>query len=159
MSRNMWKLHNDKIYHHFCMHCPFFLRTRQGNMWHLTHDMWHVAHDTWHMTRDLWHMTQWGGGWTFSPNFSSLALTVSDLWYYEDMEEKADLVTEWISHEAVYRTALATPDLLKTRMQIFPARLKLRHPAGVPGQLCVLWSRLCGWFLSQPQHFSSLAQE
>ena len=29
------------------------------------------------------------GGWTFIKNFSSPALTVSDLWYFEDLEEKA----------------------------------------------------------------------
>ena len=46
-------------------------------------DMWHVIHD----------LTCWVG-WTFSQNFISLALTVSDLWYYEDSEEKA-------IHEAV----------------------------------------------------------
>ena len=64
----------------------------------------------WHVTRDMWHVG--GGGWTFSQNYSSLALTVSDLWYYEDMEEKADLLTDWIYDEAVYRTAPATPGLL-----------------------------------------------
>ena len=41
---------------------------------------WHVTCDTWHVTRSR--------GWTFSQNFSSLALTVCDLWYYEDLEEK-----------------------------------------------------------------------
>ena len=43
-------------------------------MWHLTPDMWHVTH---------------GGGGKFSKNFSYLALTVWDLWYLEDWEEKA----------------------------------------------------------------------
>ena len=56
------------------------------------------------------------GGWTFFQNFSSLALTVCDLWYYEDLEEKAhgltELINEWINDEAVYRTATATPGLL-----------------------------------------------
>ena len=41
--------------------------------------------DTWHVKRDTWHV--WG--WTFSQIFSSLALNVCDLWYYEDLEEKA----------------------------------------------------------------------
>jgi hypothetical protein len=72
-------------------------------------DMWHVTHDTWHVTRL--------GGWTFSQNFSSLALTVCDLWYYEDLEEKDEWINEWINklinYEAVYRTAPATPGLLK----------------------------------------------
>ena len=66
------------------------------DMWHVTCDMWHVTCDTWHVTRDTWHVTSdmwqvtcdtwhvWGG-WTFSQNFSSLALTVCDLWYYEDL--------------------------------------------------------------------------
>ena len=68
-------------------------------MWHVTGDMWHVTHDKWHLT--------YFGAWTFSQNFSSLALTVSDLWYYEDLEEKSDLISEWINDKAVYRTAPA----------------------------------------------------
>ena len=70
-------------------------------MWHVTHDMWHVWHMTphpWHLTPDMWHMTYFGG-WTFSPNFSSLALPVCDLWYYEYLEEKAhspnELINQW----------------------------------------------------------------
>ena len=59
----------------------------------------------------MWHVTCLGG-WTFSQNFSSLALTVCDLWYYEDLEEKDDSMNEWISDKAVYRTAPATPGLL-----------------------------------------------
>ena len=79
--------------------------------------MWHVTHDTWHMTRDMWHACDmWHarccGGWTFSPNFSSLALTVCDLWYYEDLEEKADGLNQWMNDKAVYRTAPATLGLL-----------------------------------------------
>ena len=50
----------------------------------------------WHVTRDTWHMTCLGG-WTFSQNLSSLALTVCDLGYYEDLEEKADSVNELIN--------------------------------------------------------------
>ena len=73
--------------------------------------MWHEPRDTWHVTRDMRHMTCLGG-WTFSPNFSSLALTVHDLWYYEDLEEKDDSINELMSDEAVYRTAPATPGLL-----------------------------------------------
>ena len=53
-------------------------------------DMWHVTCDSWQVTRDMWHMTRLGGGQTFSQNFSSLALTVCDLWYFEDLEEKDD---------------------------------------------------------------------
>ena len=59
----------------------------------------------------MWHVTRLGG-WTFSQKFSSLAPTVCDLWYYEDLEEKDDWLNEWINYEAVYRTAPATPGLL-----------------------------------------------
>ena len=61
----------------------------------VTHDMWHVTCDTWHVTRDMWHMTRLGG-WTLSQN-SSLALTVCDLWYYEDLEEKDEWINEWMT--------------------------------------------------------------
>ena len=57
-------------------------------MWHMPCDMWHVTHDTWHMSRVTWFMILWrygGKGW------------LSDL----------------ISDKAVYRTAPATPGLLK----------------------------------------------
>ena len=62
----------------------------------------------WHVTRDTWHV--WGG-WTFSQNFSSLALTVCDLWYFEDLEEKNQWLNELMNDKAVYRTAPATPGL------------------------------------------------
>ena len=88
-------------------------------MWQVTPDRWHVTGDTWHVTCDTWHLTCdmfGGGGWTFSQNFSFLTLTVCDLWYYEDLEEKDDWLNEWINEwmydEAVYRTSLATPGLL-----------------------------------------------
>ena len=53
------------------------------DMWHVTRGMWHGTSDTWHMTFDMWHVTCCRG-WTFSQNFSSLALLVCDLWYFED---------------------------------------------------------------------------
>ena len=81
------------------------------DMCHVTRDMCHVTRDTWHVTRDTWHVTRLGV-WTFSQNFSSLALTVCDLGYYEDLEEKAHGLNEWINDKAVYRTAPATPGLL-----------------------------------------------
>ena len=74
--------------------------------------MWHVTCDTWHVTHDMWHVTGLGG-LTFSQNFSSLALTICDLWYYEDLEEKDDSLNQSVNDEAVYRTAPATPGLLK----------------------------------------------
>ena len=49
--------------------------------------MWNMTFDMWHVTRDMF------GGWTLSQNFSSLALTVCNLWYYEDPKEKADLMS------------------------------------------------------------------
>ena len=45
------------------------------------------------MTRDMFG----GGGGTFSQNFNSLALTDCDLWYYEDLEEKADWLSDWLT--------------------------------------------------------------
>ena len=72
----------------------------------MTCDMWHGICDT-----DTLHVTCLGG-WAFSQNFSSLALTICDLWYYEDLQEKDGSVTESINDEAVYRTAPATPGLL-----------------------------------------------
>ena len=44
-------------------------------MWHVTCDTWHVTCDIWHVASDTWHMTG-GGRWTFSQDFSALALTV-----------------------------------------------------------------------------------
>ena len=60
----------------------------------------------WHVTRDMY------GGMNILSNFSSLALTVCDLWYYEDLEEKAHWLTQSMNDEAVYRTAPATLGLL-----------------------------------------------
>ena len=73
----------------------------------MTCDMWHVICDAWHMTCC--------GGWKFSQNFSSLALTICDLWYFEDLEEKADWLSDWINYKGVFRTAPATPALFKRR--------------------------------------------
>ena len=88
----------DKLHH--------FVKKKQKKT-----DMWHVTCDMWHMTCDTWHATRLGG-WTFSKNFSSLDLTVCDLWYYEDLEEKDEWINQLIIDEAVYRTATATPGLL-----------------------------------------------
>ena len=78
-------------------------------MWHATHDMWHMTHDV--TQRDTWHMTcNMFGGWTFSQNFSSLALVVCDLWYYEYLEEKDDLMNELIN-EWIPRLFIEQPRL------------------------------------------------
>ena len=55
--------------------------------------MWHVTHDMWHMTHYMLHVTR-GGGWRFSQNFSSLALTVWERQCFEDWEENYDWLTE-----------------------------------------------------------------
>ena len=70
--------------------------------WHMTCYTWHVTHDTWHVTIDTLHVTCLGW-WTFFQNFRSLAFTVCDFWYYEDLEEKAHSANEGINHEAVYK--------------------------------------------------------
>ena len=75
---------------------------------HVTHDMWHVTRDMWHVTSDMLHVTR----------FSFLAPTVCDLWYHEDLEEKDESLNELINHEAVYRTAPATPGLLIRRQNV-----------------------------------------
>ena len=79
----------------------------------MTPDTWHVTHDTdtWHVTRYMWHVTH-GGGWTFSQNFSSPALTVWDRQCLEDSELKDDSLNESVNYEGVYRTAPASPGLL-----------------------------------------------
>ena len=76
----------------------------------MTCDTWHVTRDMWHVTCDTWHVAHLGGGWTYSQNFSSLALTVCDLWYYEDLEEKDDSVTEWIN-KSITRLFIEQPRL------------------------------------------------
>ena len=98
----------DKL-HHFVRK----KRRRKSDKWEVTFEMWHVTHDMWHMTRDTRHV-KCLGGWTFSQNFSSLALTVCDLCYYKDLEEKAHWLNESMNYDAVYRTVPATPGLLKS---------------------------------------------
>ena len=75
---------------------------------YMTCEMWHV---TCHMS----HVTCCGG-WTFSQYFSCLALMVCDLWYFEDLEEKDEWLSQWmngwISDKDVFRRAPATPGLL-----------------------------------------------
>ena len=72
--------------------------------------------DTWHVTCDTRHVTH-GGEWTFSQNFIFLALTVWDLWCCEDLEEKIDSLNRLLSNKGVWRTAPATPGLLKSPCQ------------------------------------------
>ena len=68
--------------------------------------------DTWHVTCFMWHVTP-GGRWTFSQNFRSLAHTDWEWRCFEDLEEKDMWLKELMSDEGVYRTAPASPGLLK----------------------------------------------
>ena len=64
-------------------------------MWHMTFDMWHMTFDMWHMTRVMWNMTcDMFVGVNIPSKSSSLALTVCDLWFYEDLEEMAHWMNE-----------------------------------------------------------------
>ena len=84
---------------------PFARRTTKCD--NGSHDMWHVICDMWRMKCDMLL------GWTFSQNFSFPALTICDFWYYEDLDEKNDWLNQSINIEAAFRTAPATPGLLK----------------------------------------------
>ena len=88
--------------------------------------------DTWHVTRDMWHMTRFGG-WTFSQNFSSLALTVCDLWYYEDLEEKDDSNNQWMT-----RLFVGQPRLPSLSKSCWPISLRLEHWKSVLSSCAVL---------------------
>ena len=52
-----------------------------------------------------------GGGWTFSKNVSSPALTVWDRQCLEDSKQKDDSINESMNYEGVYGTAPSTPGL------------------------------------------------
>ena len=82
---------------------------KKNYIWHGTCDMWHVTRDMWHVTRDMGCVT-YCRGWTFSQNFSSLALTVCDLWYYEYLEEKAQGLNESMN-ELITRLFIEQPRL------------------------------------------------
>ena len=64
-----------------------------------TGDRWLLRYDTWNLTFDTLHVTQCGG-WKFSQNFSFLALTVWDIWCFEDLEEKGDILIQLINKPA-----------------------------------------------------------
>ena len=71
-----------------------------------TCDSWHVTCDTWHVTCDTWHMTH-SVGWTFSQNFSSLALPVWDWQCFEYISTNHDL--RGLARYSVYMTATSGP--------------------------------------------------
>ena len=61
----------------------------------ITCDTWHMTRDMWPVTRDTWWMTHIVG-WTFSQNFSSLALPVWDWGCLEHISTKG-WVNEWLN--------------------------------------------------------------
>ena len=62
------------------------------------------------MTGDTWHMTHGHGvRRTFPQNVSSLAIPIWELRCCEDLKEKHQCASDWMNHEGVCRTALATP--------------------------------------------------
>ena len=67
-------------------------------LWHLTWYTWHLTRDTWHMTYDTWHVThdRWGEV-IFSPNFSSLVLTVWEWGCSEDFSTKDHWLSQLIN--------------------------------------------------------------
>ena len=60
-----------------CIHFPLRWRGRS--------DTWHVTHDTWHMTHSV--------GWTFSQNFSFLALPVWEWQCFEYISTNHQLLS------------------------------------------------------------------
>ena len=74
-------------------------------MCHVTGDMWQVTRDTWNMTHSV--------GWTFSLNFSFLALPVWDWQWFKYISTNHQSV----SQSAVCRTAPATLGLLITNIE------------------------------------------
>ena len=77
----------------------------------MTHYIWHVTCCTWHVARDMWHAIH-GSGYTFSKNFSSIALTDCERQCFEDMFIKDEWLNESVSEEGVCRTAPTTLGLL-----------------------------------------------
>ena len=59
----------------------------------------------WHKTCDTWHVTG-GGGWIFSQNVSSLALSDWTGKWFKDLEEKDDSIKKLIDDKGVCRTGL-----------------------------------------------------
>ena len=85
---------------------------KKKKMWYLTRDTRHMTHDTWHMTHDMF------GGVDILSKFqlpSSYCLWFMILW----RSGGKGWLTDLISDKAVYRTAPATPGLLKIVNHIF----------------------------------------
>ena len=107
----------------------------------MTYDTWHMTRDMWHVTHDMWHVTH-GGGWTFSQNFSSLALTVWERQCFEDWEEKDDLAPHWINEwERCLKNSPGSPGLLKRGRKIIDHK-RQREDCG---KKCVIVTLLPTW--------------
>ena len=78
----------------------------------MTPDTWHPTPDMWHLTPDTWHITH-DGGWTYSQNFSSLALMFWVSWCFEGLEEKYYWMNQLMSDKGGCRKAPATLGMLK----------------------------------------------
>ena len=73
-------------------------------MWHVTRETWHVTRDTWHMTHDTFR------GVNILSKFQLPSSYIMKIW----RKRMNRLINQLINDEAVYRTAPATPGLLKT---------------------------------------------
>ena len=88
-------------------------------MWHVTCDTWHVTHDMWHIKCDTWHLTP--GTWhrgevNLLSEFqlpSSYGLGMKVCWRYFCKGWPSHLINELMSNGGVWRTAPASPGLLK----------------------------------------------
>ena len=78
----------------------------------MTCDTWHVTRDTWHVTCDMLWRVNIRSKFQLS---NSYCLWFMILWRYGGKGSRTDWINEWIIDEAVYRTAAATPGLLKIR--------------------------------------------
>ena len=96
-----------------------------GDTWHVTRDRWHVTRDTWQVTCDMWHMTI-GVLWTFSQNFSCLALMVWDSWCCEYLEEKDHWINQLVTEVIVEQPRLHRVCYLYGRHQIFWS-MRMKH--------------------------------
>ena len=65
----------------------------------------HFPPDTWHLTCETWHVTH-GGGWTFSKNVSSPALTVWDRQCLEDFKRKDHRLNQWMTKVLIEQNRL-----------------------------------------------------
>ena len=64
---------------------------KKKNRWLVTQDKWRVTCDTGHVTCDMWHIT--GGEDCVQ---KSIDLTVWELWWFYDVEEKYNWLNELI---------------------------------------------------------------